>query len=86
MDSEKYQILLADRLQRVENSKYLNERVGQITDNVTSTARECAQKMKQKPKNCTNFWCPELAKLSNDSKRAFRDWKKEDALQSLTAN
>ena len=32
--------------------------------------------MKQKPKNCKKFWCPELAKLSKDSKRAFRDWKK----------
>ena len=73
---EKYQTLLADRLQRVEKSKDINERVGQITDIVTSTARECAPKMKQKPKNCKKFWCPELAKLSKDSKRAFGDWKK----------
>ena len=76
VDSEKYQTLLADRLQRVEKSKDINERVGQITDIVTSTARECAPKMKQKPKNCKKFWCPELAKLSKDSKRAFGDWKK----------
>ena len=52
MDSEKYQILLADRLQRVEKSKDINERVGQITDIVTLTARECAPKMKQKHNNC----------------------------------
>ena len=76
VDSEKYQTLLADRLQRVEKSKDINERVGQITDIVTSTARECAPKMKQKPKNCKTFWCPELAKLPKDSKIAFGDWKK----------
>ena len=76
VDSEKYQTLLADRLQRVEKSKDINERVGQITDIVTLTARECAPKMKQKPKNCKKFWCSELAKLSKDSKRAFGDWKK----------
>ena len=83
MDSKKYQILLADRLHRVENSKYLNERVGQITDIITSTARECALKMKQ---NLNLRTVQISAQLFNDSKRAFRDWKKEDALQSLTAN
>ena len=54
VDSEKYQILLADRLQRVEKSKVLDERVVQITDSVTSTAKECAPKMKQKPKTVQN--------------------------------
>ena len=63
VDSEKYQTLLADRLQRVEKSKDINERVGQITDIVTSTARECAPKMKQKPKNCKKILVSRVSKI-----------------------
>ena len=76
LDGEKYQSLLVERLPKVEKSKDINERVGQITDIVTSTALECAPVKKQKPKNCKKFWCPELARLSKDSKRAFGEWKK----------
>ena len=85
LDNEKYQTLLAEHLPAV-NAKDINERVEQITNIVTSTAMECAPFKKQKPKNCKKFWCPELAKLSKDSKRAFGDWKKGGCPAELHCN
>ena len=76
LDSEKYRSLLVERLPKVEKNKDINEIVGQITDIVTSTGLECAPVKTQKSKHCKKFCCPELARLSKDSKRAFGEWKK----------
>ena len=42
LDRDKYESLLAERLSTVKNTSDIDEKVGQKTDIVTSTALECA--------------------------------------------
>ena len=78
LDHQKYESLIAERLSvpSTEECLDIESRIGKITDIVSSTALECAPQRKQKPKNCRKFWCPNLTRLSKESKKAFGDWKK----------
>ena len=63
LDSEIYQSLLVERLPKVEKSKDINERVGQITDIVTSTALECAPVKKQNTKKLYEILVSRVSKI-----------------------
>ena len=76
LDRDKYESVLAERLSTVKDTSDIDEKVGQITAIATSTALECAPQKKQKPKNCKKFCCPELVKLTKNSKKAFGYWEK----------